>query len=130
MFSDKFIQWLTFFTMVIGIALVVYELRSTKEFVRIQLGADAYNYIGGQSQSIPGEDVASSLARACESDPLTTEDTIILSTWFNMIVQRVNRVEFASGPLFSQDAWIAPSRRSFATLFSTPAGRIWWGTHK
>jgi len=61
-------NWFQFVSMVavmVGLILVIWELRQAREIVAAQIGADAFILMSQQSAAVMGEDAAKAIAKAC-----------------------------------------------------------------
>ena len=73
------VQITTLFALVIGLLLVLWELRITRDIARVELIAEGSAQNSARIQAMMGEESAASWARACDApESLTTEDLIIL----------------------------------------------------
>lgn len=114
--------------LVIGVVLVVMELRQTKDLAHAQLISDSFSIQIDRLVAQLGEDSAAVLAKACEgSEPLTYADAAVLSTKF----QLHNLIAFRSFLLnelysFENTTWEEEVRVQYLFIFQSPHGRAWW----
>ena len=123
------IQTLAAVSVLIGVFLVVYELRQSREIVMSQLTNDSYFYESGLDLKIAGEEPAKALSRACkEPDSLTTEDLIRLEAIYSHRLMYVDRhINLARrGSFYEEDAWKEYAPSQFGPIFSTKVGQNYW----
>jgi hypothetical protein len=127
------VQSITGIAVVVGLALVIYQLRQDREFTRVQQANDAYAAYGSSVRSGIGEKGAEAWAVACdEPDGLSTEQMIVMS---RMLTDQLNRVravytrQMIAEDLISFD-WKSAVPGNFGAIFSTEFGRWWWSTQQ
>ena len=121
------IQIITGFAVILGLILVIWELRQTREIAVAQQIGDSHNRYSTQLQALMGEESASAVAKACDNPKaLTTEDMIVLDYFYTEIINRM-RVQY---DLEHQTQLATHNWRSwtanFYTVFATDYGRWWW----
>lgn len=122
------IQLITSIAIVLGFAVVVWELMQNRETAKSQLSSDGWAQIGQQNASVVGEELAHVIAKACEAPAeLTTADLVVLEAHIEDRVNAVWRIYALArrGSLYDQ----ADMRRNVGLLnrvLSTDAGRAYW----
>ena len=87
------IQLATGIAIVLGLALVLWELNQSREATKSQLTSDGWGQIGQQNASIVGERLASVIAKACDQpDALTTTDLVVLEAHIEEQVNAIWRI--------------------------------------
>ena len=86
------VQLLTALTLVAGIALVVWELRQSREFVSVDLVDRTLTEILESRRAKIGEDPLRAYARACNSEDLSIQDKLVLENYFFMQMALVVRI--------------------------------------
>jgi len=87
------IQILTLVSIFIGLVLVFYELRQTKNLARAQLAADAWTEKLEQQRALMGESLAVAFAKNCSGLPINLEEQAQLIAYLNHIWDRGVRIE-------------------------------------
>ena len=128
-------NWFQFVSMVavmVGLILVIWELRQAREIVAAQIGADAFILMSQQSAAVMGEDAAKAIAKACDHpESLTTEEMVVLSSYYAQLIQRIRRtfiIDRRSDILEGDGGWQQWAALNFSAVFSTSFGRWWWNT--
>jgi hypothetical protein len=124
------VQLGTLVALLVGVLLVVWELRQTRDIARIQIAAAGSEQYSQRVQAMMGEESAAALARACDTPrELTTEDLIVLEHLHTELLNNL-RSAYAIERLaddmavFDWRAWKGNFRRIFATEF----GRWWFAS--
>lgn len=122
------IQGLTVASVILGIGLVVWELRQQREFAESQQILEEMNQFVTSVQSTMGENVAGSLARACDSpDSLTTEDMIVLQAFYLDVYYRIRKAyDVEAVTSLRTYGWKRAADGNFPIIFSTEFGLWWW----
>ena len=128
----------TALALIVGLALVVWELQQTRDAVKSQLTSDGFQLMGQFYTSAFGERPEEVLAKACDAPTeLTTADLIVLDHIYTQIVHRSLRIirvrqrggfyeqEFLGSEKLQRD-----STGGWGMLFSTAPGRAFWRTLK
>ena len=122
------VQITTLLALVIGLLLVLWELRITRDIARVELIAEGSAQNSARIQAMMGEESAASWARACDApESLTTEDLIILEHLHLEILNNLRSafaIERIAGDLAVID-WLNRTS-NFRRIFGTPYGRWWW----
>ena len=85
------IQITTGLAVLVGIGLVVWELRQTRQFMEFELVDRTFAEALETRRSEIGEDVMSSYAKACAGEVLSQKDRLVLDRYFLMMFSLVTR---------------------------------------
>ena len=124
----NWIQIVTGISVLIGLALVVWELQLNRDATYSQLSSEYYHIAAQDRAAIYGEGAAEVLAKACHRpNELSESDLIILDEIYNGLMQRVMRMRMLRqrGGFYGADTW----REGLPLLdgiFSTQIGRAYW----
>ena len=84
------IQAATVASVILGIGLVVWELRQQREFAETQHVTDNSSWYSTSVQSTMGENPAASIAVACDNpDQMSTENMVVMMSYYKEILYRV-----------------------------------------
>jgi hypothetical protein len=123
---DRWIQLATAVAVVVGIALVVWELQQTRVLTFAQVAHGNMDELSQERAGLYGENLGEVLAVACHTPgKLTEAQAFVLDAYFDNQVLRVVRywveVEAAG---FSTD-WRFLGRRHIVRILGFPQGRSW-----
>ncbi len=124
------VQVITAIAIVIGLGLVIWELRQAREATQSQLSSDAFTIMSDLSTALLGEHPTDVLAKACDApDTMTRAELILLDQYYFQILSRLMRMRTLSqrGSFYSEDYW-RDSLSVLVLLFETHAGRAYWKT--
>ena len=125
---DRYIQIATLFSVVVGMALVIWELQQVRTLSRAQLSSDYVTTMNAVNQSVSGEGLSAALETACQNpSELSLKETIELDNYYFSVVNLVARMYLLSerDQLYPQDYWKA--QIGFLTpVFASEYGRIWF----
>ncbi|MGK0257765.1 MAG: hypothetical protein ACI96M_001197 [Candidatus Azotimanducaceae bacterium] len=121
---SDFVQTVTGLAVLIGLALVVWELQQTKELVSVQLLSSSYDSLIEQRRSIAGENSGESLYRVMTSSPSVSEyDYFVVDLLYESFTNQISRlVDLEKRGLYSRLDGAASTR---AYYFTCPYGRAW-----
>ena len=131
--SDKLNTWIQLVTglaIVVGLGLVIWELKQGRDAAKSQLSSDGYLLISQTNVAMLGEDPAAVLAKACNSpDELTTSELILLDNYYYEVLNRITRLVTLSerGSFYTDDYW-KDYLGQLNQLFQSHAGRAYWRT--
>lgn len=124
------VQIVTGLAVVVGLALVIWELQQTRDVVFAQLTSDGYGDVTQHQMTLLGESASDVVAKACDDpDALTTSDLMVLESYFSAIINRMRRnisIADRTGFYSDQDQYRLNWTGNFLLLFETSAGRVWW----
>ena len=125
---SNWVQLLTAIAMLIGVGLVIWELRSNREIARAQQAVDGFGTFSQRNQSIMGEEATRAFAKACEEpDNLSVEEMIIMH--YFLVATLNNMRQSLSAEKVSSDLAVNKWEQwqgNFRTIFATEYGRWWW----
>ena len=112
---------------IIGLFIVAYELKQTKDLAQAQIMDQTYTDLRNGYQNLMGENPASSITKACTNpSELSPEDIVILSAHLSeqyvQIIRWYKLEEVADFGIEWKVAGIDPYR----TILSTQFGRAWF----
>jgi hypothetical protein len=124
---SHFIQILSGIALIVGIILVLAEMRQTKALVQAQLQSDFWEGAANRSIAQMGENAPNSIARACKGEELTAEDIVVLENKYQLHMTLIIRQKVVNDiAQFDSDAWERTASGQFLQVFSTVHGRTWW----
>jgi len=126
------VQVLTIITLVIGVALVVYELRQTRELAKVQIISDSYALFVENNLSWLGEEPLEVVAKSCtDPESLTNKELDMLTVFYVQSMNHMMRVKLISeeSDVYPDDYWKALAS-SMSVIFVTKIGRAWWLTYE
>jgi hypothetical protein len=119
-------QLVTNIGVILGLLIVVYEVRETRVLTQAQLASDAWTLHAGTNAMVAGESLPETLARACfRPNELTEKDTVVLNAYFNNVWNPVTRLQYIEE--FGFDTPIETLiQAQAATITATQAGIEWY----
>lgn len=130
--SDSLNKWLTLAAnvgIVIGLILVVVQIRQNSDLVRTQLVADEYALVSALDAQLVGENPAEALMKAMYSpQDMTYADFRINDAYLIVRIDVLHRLyRLGQEGLFGKDDWKNSSTAfTFEWLFGTEFSRLWW----
>ena len=130
--SDSLNKWLTLAANVgimIGLILVVIQIRQNSDLVRTQLIADEYALVSVLDTQIVGENPAEALMKAMYSpQDMTYADFRINDAYLIVRIDVLHRLyRLGQEGLFDKDDWKNSSTAfTFEWLFGTEFSQSWW----
>jgi hypothetical protein len=127
---NNWIQTATGIAVVVGLILVIVELKQGRDAIRSQLSSEGFTQIEQFRTSMLGEQAAEVIARACYSpNELTPTDLVVLDNYYSSVIGRNYRMKRLAdrGGFYSEDDWKAGGS-GWGLLFETAAGRAYWET--
>ena len=129
--TEKLSHWVQIVSgiaLVAGLALVLIEMRQTKQLVRTQLIAESEALGLSRNLTLLGENPARALAKTCDSDSeMSREEALVLNHLYYShlyTVFRAYEVDTRGG--FEDEYWKAIGEARLREIFATPHGRAWW----
>ena len=125
------IQLVTSVAVLIGLALVVWELQQARALTIAQLSSDALDLHNERRHAVFGDDAAVALATACEEPAsLTTAQRVILDSYYSTLINAIRRREVVSSTsgveYMEEDRWADSVAWTLAPILSSEYGRWWW----
>ena len=124
----NWIQTATGIAVLVGVVLVVWELRQSQDIAEAQMLTDDFNNNIQFFAAISGENAADILAKACnDPEALTSGEFVAFHYVYQAHLAPVNRnylVEENTG--IHEDEWQMVADPVFDFVFNSAAGRAWW----
>ena len=131
--GDKLAVWLQVignFGLIVGLALVGFQIRQSSELARVQMGHDAWLLSWELAEGMMGENPQAVLAKTWfEPEALTDEELVAADSYFWGVALDVKRVEYVNDAgldLYSEEVHAEGTANSLAS----PVGRAWWALNK
>jgi hypothetical protein len=122
------VQVVTVVAVLVGLGLVVWELRQNRDATLSQLSNDYWHFASQERAALFGEDAAHVLAKACHAPTeLTESDLIILEQYYEGFIARINRMMILRerGGFYARDQW-REALFGLDILFMSEPGRAYW----
>ncbi len=124
--AQNIIQLVTSLSVLIGLGLVIYELRQTRELTLLQLAQGSMTEMSAEQYAIYGESAAVVLRKACmEPDSLTDDELFVLDAYFRTQVFRVMRFKQQEDIAGFNWGWRSTSESMLRRIVSFPQGKRW-----
>ncbi len=122
------IQVATVTSVILGIGLVVWELRQQREFAETQHVTDNSSWYSASVQSAMGDNPAASIAVACDNpDEMSTADMVVLMSYYQDILYRVrNQYALQAVTSLKTFGWKEAADGNLPIIFATEFGLWWW----
>jgi len=122
------VQIVTGIAVVVGLGLLIWELKQNREIASAQIASDNSAAILAHRSMLIGEEPASVVAKACDSpEELTSTDIEIMNNYFWSVLNLPIRISTLSEyDFYSESDWKSRAYDSFATIHGFPYGRFWW----
>ena len=117
--------------LIIGVVLVVLQLRQTEALTRAQLLNEAWAMRIQQAGTAAGENPMKALAKLCTAEPLTDEDAFVVHNVFLQrlfLILRARTVNESAG--FDDAFWKQEAQGNLGFILGTERGQAWirtWG---
>ncbi len=134
MLESKAVIWTQIFAtlgIILGLVLVGYELRQTRQLTRAQLTSENLSQAIQISLARAGENPESVISKACQDQALSPEELVVFDAVMTAHAQGALRLWFIqqlSG--FNREKYYLGVRADLAAIFETDAGRRWWKAGK
>ena len=124
------IQIVTAVAVVLGLVLVAFELRQTREFTRLQMAQDGITMGMSELTARYGENVAEVVARACaDGSDLTGSDAVVMDSVFRYQMWWIGRQKQRSvRDLGGVIHWEQEGLRRLSYVAGFPQGLAWLET--
>lgn len=129
--ASHYVQIISGVVLVIGVGLVVLELQQTRRLAEAQLESESWDGVINRVIAQMGEDVPSTLAKACTGQKITERDAVVLVSRFQIALNHIARsrlVESLAG--FEGERWKQRAFGSFSIVFASEHGRRWWDSQR
>ena len=129
--SETLFNWIQIATgiaVLVGVVLVVWELRQSQDIAKAQMLTDDYNNNIQLFAAISGENVADILAKACnDPEALTSGEFVAFRLVNQALLAVVNRQYFVEEQTgISYTVWQYTAGPTFDFVLNSAAGRAWW----
>jgi hypothetical protein len=126
----NWIQVVTGVAVLVGLGLVVWELRQSRDATFSQLSSEYWHFASQERAAIFGEDAAHVLAKACHKPTeLTESDLVILEQYYSGFIVRIDRMMRLRerGGFYGSDQW-REAIPILDMLFMSQPGRAYWAS--
>jgi hypothetical protein len=124
-FSD-WIQMTTGISVLVGVALVVWELNQTKDLVQTQIQQATMSDYTQDNTARYGEGASIALYRACiEPENLQPQDFFILDAYFRNQISRILRLKMPADIAGYDANWRNTGLRIIDSILQFPMGKAW-----
>lgn len=112
---------------IVGLLIVAYELKQTKDLTQAQIMDQTYTDLRASFQNLMGENPSVSIVRACYNpSELTSEDVVVLNGYLSE-----QRVQIIRWYMLDQVGdfginWRVAGLEPYRTIFATEFGRAWF----
>lgn len=129
---SEWVQIATGIAVLIGLGLVIYELRQTRDVALAQLSSDGFDHFQQRVIAEMGENPATTLAKLCAGlTSLSDEELIVLSAYYeNHLLNAFRAYRIAQRTGFYDGAWRQIVEDQFPAILSSAIGRAWWEEEK
>ena len=122
---NNWVQTTTGIAIVIGLVLVIWELRQNREATQSQLTSEYWSMSSQMQATVMGEDAAIALAKACDNpQSLTKADLVILDHYYLALINRMDRLaSLQDRGSFYSDYQVSDESIYLYVLMESTAGR-------
>jgi hypothetical protein len=124
--TSNLIQVLTTIAVLVGLGLVILELRQTKNLAMADLMMQQYTLGNDVDNTMLGENPMDSLVRDCMGDPLTPKDALVLNEFFWAVLDKADSYRAVLERADTDGDWRAYAKSTLRRILSTNGGRVWW----
>lgn len=125
--TSSIIQLVTTLSVIIGITLVIYELRQTRDLADAELRAQALVHGMDLKSGLVAEHGMEALGKACLEQELTIQELFTLDTYYRAIYDQINYFRIIDRT-FGAD-WEEYAIGQFErSIFVSQNGREWWAS--
>lgn len=118
-------QTITALAVLIGLGLVIAELRQTRSIAEAQYANDTYFLLSEQIQPLLEGEILDARVKDCFNEPLSRKETMVLHWWRIRAVNVAEREKWLSDLVTEKD-WRPNAEANFGLVFSTSGGKRWW----
>ncbi len=128
---DKISNWIQIgssLLIVVGIVLVIVELRQSKQLAQTALLSESWAVGIQRLNTEMGENPISTITKACVGEEsLTMEEAGVLSTKYLLHMLTIAREkDLDKTALFEKETWKRRADGNLPAIFRTKHGRAWW----
>ena len=125
------IQLATAFSVLVGIGLVVFELRQAKAIATANLIAQQFQFGSAQTTAMLGDNAAQSWVKGCiDPEALDPEDVAILDIIHWSIFNKINLLGILRDRANLDLELTSYAEGVAKEIFATPYGRSWWEVNR
>jgi hypothetical protein len=120
------VQMATGIALVLGLVLVLWELRQAKSLTLAELTSQAFSEQMEEARTVMGEHPATAIAKACnDPESVTKDDLIVLQAYYGSVMSQIWRLRILEDVEDFGVQWQSIAREGLIGLLSTEHGR-WW----
>lgn len=113
--------------LVLGLGLVMIELRQSKELALAEITSQGYSEVIENARTTMGENPAISISKACNSpNELTPEDDVVLNAFYRAQVTQIDRLRVLEAVANFGVPWRQFAPQLLTDLLSQEHGRRWF----
>ncbi len=127
--TESIIRLITTFSVIIGMVLVIYELRQTRDLAETEIRTQALVLGMDLKSNLVSDRGIEALRKACLEEELTVEDIIVLDNYYRAIYDQINYMGLVSAR-FEYDWETYASNQLERIVFMTSHGRDWWNANE
>lgn len=123
---EVWVQMATGIAVIIGIALLIYELQLVRQIAFTEMAQEAMTEISLRETTIFGENAATTLAKACLSpQELSDTDKVVLDSVFSTQLQFAIRIKLLEDTGDNATPWRRNTQQAVDYITSFPQGESW-----
>ena len=127
---NLYLQLFTALAVLIGLGLVIVELRQSHTLARVQLSHDGFAELIADQRSVLGENFSSTLANACRNtQDLSGSENWQLNAWYLTHINQIYRIKQIQVLGQFDYSWQAATTRLLSVILDTEHGRDWFKMH-
>ena len=123
--ADLWVQAVTATAVILGLALVIWELRESRSLAQAQIIQDRWIELSQNQLAIIGEGGAAALAHACLGSPLSPEQKVIMDAHFRVQMFRAHSAKRLLDETGIDNGWRRVMRLGIAVIVGYPGGEAW-----
>ena len=128
---SDWIQVVTGLTVIVGVALVVWELNQTRDLVQTQITQDTMTDYSQDNTARYGEGASIALYRAClEPENLQPQDFFILDAYFRNQISRILRLKMPTDIAGYEANWRRVATYIMDSVLQFPMGKAWLSNYR
>ena len=123
---EVWIQMATGIAVIIGIALVIYELQLTRQIAFTEMVQEAMSEISLRETTLMGEEASATLAKACYApESLDESEKVILDSVFSSQINFAVRIKLLEDPGSINTIWRQNTQQATDYVMGFPQGESW-----
>ena len=122
------VQLVTGIAVVIGLVLVIWELKQAREMARAQLISDSYQIRYARHAAVMGENASEAISKACREEELSSAEARVVMAYYQAQLDEVFRRKLIGDEsgLYEDEDWKAIARLELRGILSSKFGRLFW----